>query len=202
MGYFPMSWNEHENQLAYKHQLRKINTSWTAPKQRCSGGGAAPSTSGGQQCSRGSAQSADKIKGFRTLDGDKLRLKSRLFCLQHPVMCSTCWRAALVTGDSRRTPAQAMASWQGRAQPAQPQGSVADPRLLLGNWGQSSGIGHRSGPQGETPPWFTVWWQLHPSHPISLLLPRGLKSIKAVKKKAPYSALLLVVAQMEKCFFM
>lgn len=97
MGYFPMSWNEHENQLAYKHQLRKINTSWTAPKQRCSGGGAAPSTSGGQQCSRGSAQSADKIKGFRTLDGDKLRLKSRLFCLQHPVMCSTCWRAALVS---------------------------------------------------------------------------------------------------------
>lgn len=54
-----------------------------------------------------------QAKGFRKLHGDKLRLESRFFHLQHPVMCARHWRAALAitfTSDARRTLTQAMPS--------------------------------------------------------------------------------------------
>lgn len=134
-----------------------------------------------------------QAKVFRKLHRDKLRPKSRFFCLQHPVISARYCIAVLAitfTRDARRTLTQGMTSCKkAELNLCGPSRPWPYPRLqsYAASWwtdGQSGGIWHTLGPQGVTPPWFTVLWQLHLSHPISLLLPGGANATKAVKKDA------------------
>ena len=195
MSYLGVNECSQRNQKAYKHQLRRNKASQIDSTQ--------PEIHNRRRCSMKQirrtavferfSSTRRQANGFRKLHGDKLTLKGRFFCLQCPVMCARYWRAALAitfTHDDRRTLTQAMTSCKkAELSLSGPSRLWLYPRLwsYAASWltdRRSRGIWHTSGPQGVTPPWFTVLWQLHPSHPISLLLPRGANATKAVKKDA------------------